>query len=441
MKQSPHAPPLRGSLALQAAASPEATPLQGVQPCAGRPGAAPFSPEGADLARGGPSLRSSGPHAPPLRTTLPEGVVSLADHEAMVDSVLPPTLLAYFNGGAADEITLRANTQAWRDMRLHPRVMRPLAGGHTRIHLLGQTWPHPLLVAPMAYQCLAHPHGEQATALAAAVQGAGMVLSTQATTPLEDVAQLFLGEADRGPLWFQLYMLPDRGFVRELLQRVEAAGYEAVVLTVDAPVQGPRERERRSGYRRPAEATAVNLAGRVAPSPVPLQPGQSRLFDDLMAHAPSWDDIAWLRSHTRLPIILKGISHPLDAQQAVVCGASGLIVSNHGGRTLDTMPATAHLLPAVVHAVDRAVPVLVDGGIRRGTDVLKAMALGASAVLVGRPVIHGLANAGAAGVAHVLKLLRDELEIAMALSGCRSLDEAPSLDLLSAPSTSPVRLR
>ncbi len=227
------------------------------------------APEGADRL-GRPCAGSHGPHAPPLRTTLPKGVVSLADHEAMVNTVLPPQTLAYFNGGAADEITLRANTQAWQDIPLHPRVMRPLAGGHTRLTLLGRTLPHPILVAPMAYQSLAHPHAEQATALAAAVLGAGMVLSTQATTRLEDVAQLVLGEADRGPLWFQLYMLPDRAFMRELLQRVEAAGYEALVLTVDAPVQGPRERERRSGYRRPAEAAAVNLAGRVAPSPLPL---------------------------------------------------------------------------------------------------------------------------------------------------------------------------
>jgi 4-hydroxymandelate oxidase len=249
------------------------------------------------------------------------------------------------------------------------------------------------------------------------------VLSCQATLPLEDVAQRVLDDADRGPLWFQLYLLPDRAFVQDLVQRAEAAGYEALVLTVDAPVQGARDRERRAGYRRPAQFQAVNLAGRKLPAPQNLQPGQSALFDDLLLHAPTWENIAWLRSITRLPLLLKGITHPQDALLALEHGAAGVIVSNHGGRTLDTLPASAELLPAVVRALAGQVPVLVDGGVRRGTDVLKAMALGAAAVLVGRPVLHGLANAGAVGVAHVLRLLRDELEMAMALTGCRDLSD------------------
>lgn len=358
-------------------------------------------------------------------TTLPDGVVSLADHERHSAQWLDAAVQAYFNGGAADEITLRANIAAWQRIELLPRVMRRLEGGHTRVELLGRTLVHPMLVAPMAYQQLAHPQGEQAAALAAATLGAGLVLSTQATTLLEDVARLVLPEPLRGPLWFQLYLLPDRDFMRELIHRVEAAGFEALVLTVDAPVQGARDRERRAGFRRAGEFSAVNLAGRRAPKPLPLQPGQSALFDDLLTHAPTWDDLGWLRSITHLPILLKGVVHPDDGREAVAHGAAGLIVSNHGGRTLDTMPATAALLPPMVQAVQGAVPVLVDGGIRRGTDVLKAVALGASAVLVGRPVLHGLANAGAVGVAHVLRLLRDELEIAMALSGCRTLADAP----------------
>jgi 4-hydroxymandelate oxidase len=358
---------------------------------------------------------------------LPAGVVSLADHEHHAHRALDPAVWAYFSGGAADEITLRANAQAWQAIELLPRVMRRLAGGHTRVKLLGREWPHPIFVAPMAYQRLAHPHGEQATALAAAALGAGLVLSTQASTLLEDVARTFLPEPDRGPLWFQLYLLPDRGFMKTLVQRAEAAGFEALVLTVDAPVQGARDRERRAGFQRPADITAVNLAGRVAPAARALKHGQSKLFDDLMTHAPTWDDIAWLRSITSLPVLLKGVAHPDDARQALACGAAGLIVSNHGGRTLDTVPATAALLPRVLQAVAGDAPVLVDGGIRRGTDVLKAMALGAAAVLVGRPVLHGLANAGATGVAHVLRLLRDELEIAMALTGCSTLADAPGV--------------
>lgn len=358
---------------------------------------------------------------------LPAGLVSLRDHETQASRTLDANALAYFNGGAADEITLHENQQAWQRLRLAPRVLQPLAGGHTRVPLLGRTLAHPILIAPMAHQRLAHPHGELATALAAAAQGAGLVLSTQASTPMEDVARLVLGDTDRGPLWFQLYLQPDRGFTRELVQRAEAAGYEALVLTVDAPVSGVRDRERRAGFALPPGVSAVHLHGHHAPPAAVLQPGQSALFDDLLTQAPTWDDVAWLRSITRLPVLLKGITHPLDARLALEHGAAGVIVSNHGGRTLDTLPPTAELLPDVVQSVGGAMPVLVDGGIRRGTDVLKAMALGASAVLVGRPILHGLANAGAQGVAHVLRLLRDELEIAMALCGCRQLDQAAAV--------------
>ena len=369
---------------------------------------------------------------PPLqRHAIPPGIVSLADHEERARQQLDDNAWAYFSGGAADEITLRANPAAWSQLPLQPRVLRALVGGHTRTTLLGRTLAHPILLAPVAFQCLAHPDGERATAFAAAALGAGMVLSTQSSTPVEVVAQALRGDPGSGPLWFQLYLQHDRGFTRSLVQRAEAAGCEALVLTVDAPASGVRDRERRAQFRLPPGISAVHLAG-LAPSPAPqLAPGQSALFDALLHQAPTWDDVQWLQSITRLPVLLKGILHPDDARQAATLGVAGLIVSNHGGRTLDTAPATAAVLPQVVQAVraiDNSLPVLVDGGIRRGTDVLKAMALGASAVLVGRPAIHGLANAGAAGVAHVLRLLRDELEVAMALTGCATLaDTSPAL--------------
>ena len=369
---------------------------------------------------------------PPLqRHAIPSGIVSLADHEERARQQLDDNAWAYFSGGAADEITLRANPAAWSQLPLQPRVLRALVGGHTRTTLLGRTLAHPILLAPVAFQCLAHPDGERATAFAAAALGAGMVLSTQSSTPVEVVAQALRGDPGSGPLWFQLYLQHDRGFTRSLVQRAEAAGCEALVLTVDAPASGVRDRERRAQFRLPPGISAVHLAG-LAPPPAPqLAPGQSALFDALLHHAPTWDDVQWLQSITRLPVLLKGILHPDDARQAATLGVAGLIVSNHGGRTLDTAPATAAVLPQVVQAVraiDNSLPVLVDGGIRRGTDVLKAMALGASAVLVGRPAIHGLANAGAAGVAHVLRLLRDELEVAMALTGCATLaDASPAL--------------
>jgi 4-hydroxymandelate oxidase len=364
----------------------------------------------------------------PALQQLAADIATLDDHERHARERLDDNAWAYFAGGAADEITLRTNRSGWEALPLWPRVLRGLVGGHTRTPLLGRILAHPILLAPVAFQRMAHPDGELATAYAAAALGAGLVLSTQASLPLEIIAQAVLSDTERGPLWFQLYLQHDRGFTRDLVLRVEAAGYEALVLTVDAPSSGARDRERRAGFRLPADVSAVNLASMAPPPPVELRPGQSALFDGLLHHAPTWDDIAWLQSITRLPVLLKGVLHPADARQAVAAGVAGVIVSNHGGRTLDTAPATASVLPRVVQAVGGALPVLVDGGIRRGTDVLKAMALGASAVLVGRPAVWGLANAGAAGVAHVLRLLRDELEIAMALTGCATLaDASPAL--------------
>ncbi|MGE0804952.1 MAG: alpha-hydroxy acid oxidase [Burkholderiaceae bacterium] len=374
----------------------------------------------------------------PALAALPPGVVTLADHEGHARARLDANALAYFSGGAGDESTLADNRLAWDRLRLQPRVLRRLAGGHTRVELLGRTLAHPILLAPVAYQKMAHADGELASAWAAAAQGAGLVLSTQASCMLEDVAAAMNADAGRGPLWFQLYLQDDRAFTLDLVRRAEHAGFEALVLTVDAPVSGARDRERRAGFSLPAGVSAVNLAGlRHAPPPA-LPPGGSALFDALLVRAPGWDDLSWLIGATRLPVLVKGVLHEDDARQAVALGAAGVIVSNHGGRTLDTSVATAEVLPRIADAVAAQVPVLVDGGIRRGTDVLKAVALGARAVLIGRPYVYGLANAGALGVAHVLRLLRDELEIAMALSGVATLPEA-SASLLFAPGRGPGR--
>lgn len=355
-------------------------------------------------------------NASPRLQPLPPGLVNLADHEAHARQVLGDATWAYFNGGAGDEITQHANRQAWDALQLLPRVLQPLEGLNTSTSLLGRAWPSPILVAPMAHQCLAHPDGELATAVAAAALGAGMVLSTQSNTPLETVAQAYLPDSARGPLWFQLYALGDRVWLRELMLRAKGAGFEALVLTVDAPVNGVRDRERRSGFALPPGLSAVH-----AP---PLHVAGS--WNQLMAQAPTWDDLRWLTENTQLPVLLKGITHPDDARLACELGVAGLIVSNHGGRVLDTLPPTATLLPLVVDAVQERCPVLVDGGIRRGTDVIKALALGAQAVLVGRPVVYGLTNAGAAGVAHVLRLLLDEFHAAMALCGKRRVQEINS---------------
>ncbi len=357
----------------------------------------------------------------PTVLPVPPGAVSLNDYAAHAQRAMDPAAWAYLDGGAADEITLRGNEAAWRRLQIIPRVLRPMDQGHTQVSLFGRTLPWPVMVAPMAFQKLAHSEGELAVACATAAQQCGLVASAQASTELEPIAQCFLDEPARGPLWFQLYMQPTREATLALVRRAEAAGYEALVLTVDAPVHGARDRERRSGFRLPAGIRAVNLPPSAAPE-------GANLFERL-SNAPGWADVEWLAEQTRLPLVLKGIPHPLDAQRALEAGAAGLIVSNHGGRTLDTMPPTAELLPAIVEEVAGRAPVLVDGGLRRGTDVLKALALGATAVLVGRPVLWGLAAAGAVGVAHVLRLLRDELEIAMALSGCATPSEAATLSL------------
>jgi 4-hydroxymandelate oxidase len=362
----------------------------------------------------------------PKVVAIPVGVVTLVDHENHARQVLDDNAQAYFCGGAGDELTFHTNSHAWSTLMLQPRVLQPLAGGHTRTQLLGKTLAHPIFLAPVAYQRMAHPDGELATAHAAAALGAGMVLSTQSSTSLEAVAAAVLSSgnhATRGPLWFQLYMLHDRGFTKDLVLRVETAGYEALVVTVDAPTQGYRDRERRANFKLPVGVSAVNLAGLPEEQRAALQSGQSALFDGLLATSPTWADIEWLQSITRLPIILKGILHEDDARQAADMGLAGIVVSNHGGRTLDTAVATADVLSRIAQKLAGDLPILVDGGIRRGTDVLKAIALGATAVMVGRPYVYGLANAGAVGVAHVLRLLRDELEVAMALTGCSTLSQ------------------
>lgn len=358
----------------------------------------------------------------PLIEPLPEGVVNLADFEPAARARLNEQAWAYLSGGAADEITLRANRAAWDGIRLQPRVLRDLAGGHTRVSLLGREYLHPILLAPIAYQRLFHADGELAIAHAAAAQSAGLVLSAQSSVTMEEVAAPMRADPQAGPLWFQLYWRDDRDFMQALLARIEAAGFEALVLTVDAPVHGARDRERRAGFKLPDDIRAINLGGRK--KPLDLQPGQSALFDGLMPRAATWREVDWLRAHSRLPLLLKGVSHVDDAREALQRGVAGLVVSNHGGRALDTLPTTAELLPRLRAALGPESTLIVDGGIRRGTDVLKAFALGANAVLLGRPYVHALAAAGALGVAHALRLLRDELEIAMALSGCKTLADA-----------------
>lgn len=346
---------------------------------------------------------------------IPPDIVALCDYERHGSARLRPEVRAYVDGAGADGLTAAANRAAWDAIRLEGRVLADMRGASTALELLGLSLPHPLILAPVAFHGLAHPDGEHATALAAGATGSLMVVSTQAGVTIEDIAA-----ASHGPLWFQLYMQPAREDSLRLVRRAEDAGCRALVVTVDAAVNGLRNIEQRAGFRLPDGLRAVNLDGMRGPD-IRTEPGRSPVFLGLLDAAPRWEDIAWLRSQTRLPVILKGIMSAHDARLAVATGADGVVVSNHGGRVLDTLPATAEALPVVAQAIGGRVPVLCDGGIRRGTDVLKALALGADAVMIGRPQIHALAVAGASGVAHMLTILRAELEVAMALTGRRQI--------------------
>lgn len=340
---------------------------------------------------------------------------TLADYEAAANLVLAPDLKAYFLAGAGFEKTLAANITCFDQVSVIPRVLSDLRSGGASVDLGPFRLSHPLIVAPFAYQTLLCPDGEVATAQAAAAQGTIMTLSAQSAIDLRTVR-----EAGETSLWFQLYWLGSREETLALCRRAAEAGFQAIVLTVDAPVHGVRDAEIRSGFALPKGTEAVNLNGLRQPQFAPLGAGESAIFDRIAHVAPRWEDVAWLIEQSPLPVMIKGILHPDDAKMAKDIGAAGVIVSNHGGRVLDTAIPSLRALVDVRAAVGTDYTVLMDGGIRRGIDIFKAIALGANAVLVGRPVIHGLAVAGAAGASHVLRLLQDEFEIAMMLAGCRT---------------------
>jgi 4-hydroxymandelate oxidase len=352
---------------------------------------------------------------------------NLMELEALAKARLPAIAYDYFASGADDELTLRRNREAFGELELHPRVMVDVSRCSTATTVLGTALEWPVLIAPMAFQRMAHPDGEVATARAAAAAGSAMVVSTLATTRIEDVIA-----ASAAPVWFQLYLYKDRHASRELVARAEAAGATALVLTVDAPRLGRRERDVRNRFTVPAPLRAENVHGVGGGLDRPADDsGLAAYFYSLIDPALGWDDVGWLRSITRLPILLKGVLRPDDAARAVAAGAHGLVVSNHGGRQLDTAPAAIDVLPRIAEAVDGRAELLLDGGVRRGTDVVKALALGAKAVLVGRPILWGLALGGEAGATEVLAMLRRELELAMALCGCPTVGSI-SADLVAA---------
>ena len=343
--------------------------------------------------------------------------VNLHEYEPLARAAISSMAWDYLAGGSRDERTLGWNRERLDAHMLLPRVMRDVSRLDTRVTLFGSELPHPVLLAPTGFQRLFHTEGELATARAAGAVGAVYTLSTAATTSIEDIAAVATGA-----LWFQMYVQRDRGFTRALAQRAEAAGCRALVLTVDTPVLGARDRDQRNHLELPPGLELANLRGLVASQPAgpTFRHDTSNPFLDPSL---TWDALAWLVGETRLPVLVKGVLRADDALRAVERGAAGVVVSNHGGRNLDTVPATIDVLPAIAAAVAGRVPLLMDGGIRRGVDVVKALALGASAVMLGRPYLWGLAAAGSEGVQRVVNMLVTELEMAMAQCGAATLAE------------------
>lgn len=346
--------------------------------------------------------------------------VNLHEFEALAKDKLSPMAYAYYSSGADDEVTLRDNQAAFERIRLRPRYLRGVEHIDTTTRILGHILPYPLLVAPMAFMAMAHADGELAMARATAKHNIPMVLSTMSNYSLERVQA-----ASDSIKFFQLYVYKDKPLTEALVRRADAAGYDALVLTIDAPVLGKRKASLYSGFQLPQGLIAANLMGEEMQA---MLVGLSKnttgsTIDTLREANLNWKHIAWLKSLTDMPIFVKGALRGDDAQLAIEHGVDGVIVSNHGGRQLDTAPATIDVLEEIVTAVGDEVDILLDGGVRRGTDIIKAMAMGVKAVLIGRPMMYALAYDGENGVNHALDLITTELETAMRLCGCRNLAE------------------
>jgi len=330
-------------------------------------------------------------------------IINLFDFEKMAAGKMSKMAYEFVASGAADEFTVKWNREALDKLKIQTQVLNDVANLDTKVSLFGLEIPYPILIAPTAFHKLMHPEGEIATARGAGAADAIYVVSSFTTTPIEEIAKVA-----KKPLWFQLYVVDDRSFVKDLVQKVEAQGCRALCITVDTPISGVRNRQQKANFKLPDDLHAPYMIDTAFATN-----GESLKFKKSL----TWTDIEWLKSLTKLPVLLKGILNPNDAEKAIQIGCSGIIVSNHSGRNLDTVPATIEVLPSIVKKVNKRIPVLMDGGIRRGTDVLKAMALGASAVLVGKPICYGLACGGSEGVTKVLNILRKEFEFSMALSG------------------------
>ncbi|XP_005525502.1 PREDICTED: hydroxyacid oxidase 1 isoform X1 [Pseudopodoces humilis] len=349
--------------------------------------------------------------------------VCIADFEEYAKTFLPKSVYDYYRSGADDQETLADNVAAFSRWKLYPRVLRDVSVMDLSTSVLGQRVTVPVCVAATAMQRMAHPHGETATARACQAVGTGMMLSSWATSSIEEVAEA----APAGLRWLQLYVYKDREVTESLVRRAERAGYRGIFVTVDTPYLGRRVADVRNKFQLPPHLRLKNFASSDLAFSSGKDFGENSGLAVYVAEAidasVNWEDIKWLRGLTSLPIVLKGILRADDAKEAIKIGVNGILVSNHGARQLDGVPATIDVLPEIVEAVEGKVEVFLDGGVRKGTDVLKALALGAKAVFIGRPVLWGLAYQGEEGAKEVLQMLKEEFRLAMALTGCRRVEE------------------
>lgn len=357
---------------------------------------------------------------------IPADIKSAQDYEHLARRFISLPNYEYIAGGSGRDQTLSANLAAFTRRAICPRLLRDVTHGNTNLTLLDKHFAHPIFLAPVAYQKLAHPLGELDMARAAEAMQSCMVSSTLSTYSLEEIA-----DAGSGEKWFQLYFQARPELTLDLIRRAELAGYSAIVITVDASIRSPSLRALRSGFQMPKDCVAVNTAHYKQSQIQELAAGQSRIFQGIMQEAPTWTHLQHVLDQTPLPIIVKGVLHHEDALHIKNMGYAGIIVSNHGGRSFDGAPASLDCLAKIRTAVGNEYPVLFDSGIRSGLDIFKAIALGADAVLIGRLQMYALSVAGALGVAHMLKLLREELELCMAQAGCATLNDIRKADIFT----------
>ncbi|XP_043275920.1 hydroxyacid oxidase 1 isoform X2 [Venturia canescens] len=350
-----------------------------------------------------------------------EKMLTVDDYKQRAMELLPPLARDYYRSGAGDELSLQWNQMAFQKLRIRPKVLRNVSHRDLSTMVMGEKVSMPLGVSPTAMQRMAHPDGECANARAAQAAGTIFTLSTISTSSIEEVA----AAAPKAVKWFQLYILRDRNLTLELIRRAEKSDYRALVVTVDAPIFGTRRSDVRNKFSLPGHLKLANFIGPLsnkihsAENGSGLQAYVTDSFDDSL----SWDDISWLKTVTKLPVIVKGILTAEDALLSIKYGANGIVVSNHGARQIDGTAATIEVLPEIVRAVGNKVEIYLDGGVTQGTDVLKALALGAKMVFIGRPMIWGLACGGEKGAKDILEIFRSEIDQTFALTGCRTVSE------------------